>query len=123
MKHNIVIICLIALSLAVVGTSCEPTPPNKPKFDETFLAGYWIEGTTHEYYNANGTGYTWDTADDVTEDEAQPFTWVLTGSTLTQNHKMEMGGIIPKMFTVSKLNASTLIYHDDYGTTHTFVKE
>ena len=69
------------------------------------------------------TGYTWDTADDVTEEEAQPFTWVLEGSTLTQNHKMAMGGIVPKTYTVTKLTASTLMYHDNFGTFHSFIKQ
>ena len=93
------------------------------KFDKTLLSGYWVSGTLHEYYNASGNGYTWDTMDDVTEEEAQPFTWTLEGSTLTQIHKMEMGGNIPKTYTVTKLNASTLEYHDNYGKHYTFTKE
>jgi hypothetical protein len=93
------------------------------KFDKTLLSGYWVSGTLHEYYNASGNGYTWDTLDDVTEEEAQPFTWTLEGSTLTQIHKMEMGGNVPKTYTVTKLNASTLEYHDSYGKHYTFTKE
>lgn len=93
------------------------------KFDKTLLTGTWAEGTLHEHYNADGTGYTWDTADDVTEEEAQPFAWNLEGSTLTQIHKMEMGGNVPKTYTVTKLNATTLAYHDDYGKYYTFTKQ
>ena len=93
------------------------------KFDKTLLSGYWVSGTLHEYYNANGTGYTWDTWDDVTEEEAQPFTWTLENATLTQIHKMEMGGNVPKMYTVTTLNANTLEYRDDYGKTYTFTRE
>lgn len=96
---------------------------SKPKFDATLLAGHWLSGTVHEYFNANGTGYTWDTADDVTEDEAQPFTWSLTNANLTLNHKMEMGGVVPKSYTVTKLNATTLSYHDNYGVTYTFIRQ
>jgi hypothetical protein len=93
------------------------------KFDKTFLPGYWVSGTLHEFYNANGTGYTWDTADDVTEEEAQPFTWTLEKATLTQIHKMEMGGNVPKTYTVTKLNTTSLEYHDDYGKYYSFVKD
>ena len=93
------------------------------KFDKTLLSGTWASGTLHEHYNAAGTGYTWDTADDVTEEEAQPFTWTLEGSVLTQIHHMEMGGNVPKTYTVTKLNATTLAYHDDYGKSYTFTKQ
>ncbi len=120
MKHTIRLILLIAI---LVPLCCGCDWFHKPKFDEALLAGYWVEGTVHEYYNANGTGYTWDTADDVTEEEAQPFTWTLDGATLTQNHKMTMGGIVPKTYTVTKLTASTLMYHDNFGTFHSFIKQ
>ena len=65
MKHSIRLILLIAI---LVPLCCGCDWFHKPKFDEALLAGYWVEGTVHEYYNANGTGYTWDTADDVTEE-------------------------------------------------------
>lgn len=118
-KFRLPILSIILTTLLLTG--CDFF--NRDKFDEALLPGYWQEGTLHEYYNANGTGYTWDTQDDVTEDEAQPFTWTLSGSTLTQNHKMEMGGIVPKTYTVTILNAGTLAYQDDYGTTHHFSRQ
>lgn len=110
--------CCIALLLA----GCDLFP-RKEKFDKALLSGYWVSGTIHEFYRAEGTGYTWDTADDVTEEEAQPFTWTLEKSTLTQIHQMEMGGNVPKTYTVTKLNTTTLEYHDDYGKYYTFTKE
>lgn len=96
---------------------------HKEKFDKTLLSGYWLSGTLYEYYNADGTGYTWDILDDVTEEEAQHFTWTLEKSTLTQIHQMEMGGNVPKTYTVTKLNATTLEYHDNYGKYYTFTRE
>ena len=109
--------CCIALLLA----GCDHFPWEK--FDKSLLSGYWVSGTVHEFYDPAGTGYTWDTADDVTEEEAQPFTWTLEKKTLTQIHQMEMGGNVPKIYTVTKLNATTLEYHDDYGKYCTFTKE
>lgn len=91
-------------------------------FDASLLSGYWQDGTIHEFYKADGTGYTWDTADDVTEDEAQPFTWTLNGATLVQNHQMTMGGVVPKTYTVTKLTTTTLSYHDSYDKSYTFTK-
>jgi len=119
MKKIVHIIVLAFLTTLICG--CEN--PFAPHFDSTLLSGYWLSGTIHEYFRADGTGYTWDTADDVTEAEAQPFNWTLNDATLTLNHKMEMGGIVPKSYTVTKLNASTLCYHDDYGTSYTFTKQ
>lgn len=108
--------------LTILMGSCDHTHQGE-KFDKTLLSGYWISGTLYEYYNADGSGYTWDIADDVTEEEAQPFTWTLEDATLTQIHKMEMGGNVPKVYTVTKLNTTTLEYHDDYGKYYTFTKE
>lgn len=96
---------------------------NRDKFDRNLMAGRWVSGTVHEYYDLAGTGYTWDTSDDVTEEEAQHFTWTLERETLTQIHQMEMGGSIPKTYTLKKLNASVLEYSDNYGNYHSFTKE
>lgn len=123
--HNIVRKSVLGLCFCVVAllvTGCDQFN-NKEKFDKTLLSGYWVSGSLYEYYNADGTGYTWDFLDDVTEEEAQHFTWTLEKSTLTQIHQMEMGGSVPKVYTVTKLNATTLEYHDDYGKYYTFTKE
>lgn len=112
------IFCFILYSaLFLLLTGCDPV-----NFDTTLLPGYWQQGTLHEYYNANGTGYTWDTNDDITEEEAQPFRWTITGNTLTQNHQMEMGGVVPKSYTITQLTSTTLSYHDSYGKTYSFTR-
>ncbi|MDD4848628.1 MAG: lipocalin family protein [Bacteroidales bacterium] len=113
---------LFAFSMiALMMTSCgkEETPI---EFDQSLLIGKWKDGTLFERYDNDGNGATWDTADDVSEDEAQPFTWTLTNDNLVQIHIMEMGGSIPKSYYVTTLTSSTLSYHDDYGVTHTFSK-
>lgn len=110
--------------LAITGlfffVSCEPDEPTS--FDETLLIGKWEEGSLHERYFADSTGYTWDTADDVSEEEAQDFTWSLDGDQLLQEHIMEIGGIVPKTYTVTELTETTFSYQDDYGTTYQFTK-
>lgn len=47
------------------------------EFDETLLIGKWKSGTLYEKYLSDHTGFTWDTKEDVTEDEGQKFTWKL----------------------------------------------
>lgn len=113
---------LVFIGLMLFLNGCDPFSHDE-KFDKNLLPGTWVSGTLHEHYNANSTGYTWDTADDVSESEAQPFTWTLEGATLTQIHHMIMGGNIPKTYTVTQLNATTLSYHDDYGKSYTFTKQ
>lgn len=118
-----ILIAIFAFSAIILSfTSC--SPDTDIEFDETLLYGKWQENDTQnfEVYNADGTGYTWDEADDVTEAEAQHFTWTLEGENLTHIHIMEMGANIPKVYTVTKLSATELAYKDDYGKIHTFSK-
>ena len=114
---SIVCICMLSFLLA----SCDLFN-KKEEIDKTLLPGKWQEGTLYEHYYSNGDGTTWDIADDVTEEEAQPFTWTLVEDELTQIHIMEMGGKIPKRYTVTVLSATKLSYHDDYNDSHTFTK-
>ena len=118
------IIAIIAVTAIIVSmSSC--SPDTDVEFDKTLLYGKWQENNTKnfEVYNEDGTGYTWDEADDVTETEAQPFTWTLEGETLQHIHIMEMGANIPKVYTVTKLSATELAYEDGFGKTHTFNKQ
>lgn len=101
-------------------TSCEPEDFT---FDETLLIGKWRSGTLYYNYTASGTGTTWDTSDDVTEEEAQRFTWTLSNSELRHIYILEIGGTVPKVYTVSKLTSTTLEYHDGFGSSFSFIKE
>ena len=117
------IIAIIAVTAIIVSmSSC--SPDTNVELDQTLLIGKWQETNTlnFEVYGKDGSGYTWDEADDVTEAEAQPFTWGLNGNVLTQVHTMEMGGDVPKRYTVTKLTATELIYEDNYGKVHSFDK-
>jgi hypothetical protein len=122
MNKTLIKIAVVLLFIVSLGSlvSCEPDEPIS--FDETLLIGKWVEGTVYERYNADYTGYTWDTADDVSEEEAQDFTWSLDEDQLVQIHIMEIGGNIPKTYTVTELNATNLSYQDDYGTIHNYTK-
>ncbi len=91
-------------------------------FDDSLLPGKWQSGTLFYKYMADGTGGTWDTADDVTEAEAQAFTWTLVNADLTHIHILEMGGSVPKIYTVTELTSTSLKYHDDFGVNFSFIK-
>ena len=106
------------VSSATIFVSCKP----EPSFDGDLLIGKWVSGTEYYRYDNDGTGATWDTSDDVSESEAQPFTWEFDPNTndLTLIHQMEMGGQIPKSYTVTALNDSILKYKDRYSQTFTY---
>ncbi len=127
---------LFGLTLTIGLSACGGTGTDVDDINVTDLYGKWQEGTVFERYYAqpfdhilpNGdtvqvNGFTWDESveEDIHEDEAQPFNWSLTGSTLTIEH-VTMSFIVPKVYTITTLNSSELVYNDDYGTTHTFSK-
>jgi len=105
-------ICLLAVS-------CEPETTT---FDSSLLTGKWQSGTLFYKYLADGNGSTWDTADDVTEAEAQKFTWTLVDADLTHIHILEIGGSVPKVYTVTELTSTSLKYEDDFGVKFSFTK-
>ena len=113
---------LAVVAAALCFTSCQQ---EEPSFDESLLIGKWQEIGTQVFYTyaSDYTGKTWDEADDVTEAEAQPFTWTLDYATLTQIHIMEMGSNVPKTYTVTQLTSSKLVYEDPtIGAEHSFNK-
>ncbi len=110
---------LSAVLFSALFISCEK---DEDFFEEELLIGKWRSETLYYRYDIDYTGVTWDTADDVTEDEAQKFEWTLIKSDLTHIHIMEMGGKVPKYYTVTELTATTLKYRDDFGKNFSFVK-
>jgi len=124
MKKLVVIAASLASIVLILFSSCE-TPVT---FDETLLIGKWTRPSTLSdgqdcyRYNADYTGAAWDTGEVAGEEEAQPFTWSLKGAILTQVHQGEMGEVVPKAYTLTTLNDSTLSYKDDYGVSFTFIK-
>ena len=123
MKKLVVIAASLASIVLILFSSCE-TPVT---FDETLLIGKWERPSSNNglecyRYDANYNGVTWDTGEDVSEAEGQPFTWSVESATMTHIHIMEMGGKIPKTYTLLTLNDSTLSYKDDFGVSFTFIK-
>jgi len=114
---SFLVLCVVATTLMV---SCDPLI--EESFDETLLYGKWQSNTLFYKYLSDGTGATWDTGDDVTEEEAQEFTWTLVESELTHIHVMVLGGSVPKVYSVTELTDSTLIYEDDFGKIFSFDK-
>ena len=107
---------------SILMTSCH----EKEHFDIELIIGKWVAGTEYWRYDNDGTGATWDKADDVNEDEAQAFKWEFDPESnhLTLIHWMEMSQewTIPQMFTLKVLDDNTLSYKDRYDSTYTFTR-
>lgn len=109
----------VAIVAAMLVFSCTPT---QNSFDKEFLYGKWVEksGTLHYRYDADFTGVTWDTADDVTEAEGKRFEWTLVSSELTHIYITEIDAsgtkaAVPKVYKVTTLTEDLLVYEDDYS--------
>jgi len=119
MKKTFLYLILFTV-ISMFTVSCEPE--EEVSYDQALLIGKWKSGTLYYKYLANGTGGTWDTADDVTEAEAQAFTWTLVMDQLTQIHVLQIGGSVPKVYTVTELTATSLKYKDDFNVSFSFTK-
>ena len=91
-------------------------------FDTSLIPGKWANGTEYWVFDDYGTGHVWDEGDDVTEAEAQQFTWSVNGSTLSITHYGEMGEQIPKSYTIRELTETTFSYADAYGKVYVLTK-
>lgn len=98
----------------------EPVVFEDIEFDSDLLIGLWNENTVYYRYNDDGSAVTWDLADDITESEGTKMNWELRHNLFTHNYIMEMGGVVPKMYNMKRLELDVLEYCDDYGVNHTF---
>ena len=119
---------IVGLGLGVVVafafTACVP----EKSFDSALLIGKWERTSkSGEYYryDRGGTGATWDTSEDISEEEAQTFSWTLEKDLLTLLHNMEMDSTkkVPKYYTITALDDKTLTYKDDFKNSFTFTKK
>jgi hypothetical protein len=120
-RFALIFVSIAATVLSITSCSSDDDDVN-PSFDETLIIGKWKSGTLYERYDLDYSGATWDTADDVTEAEAQNFTWTITKDQLEQIHIIENGGKVPKVYTITNLTSTTLEYEDAYGKSKSFSK-
>ena len=101
----------------------EPEVFEDEAFDTDMIIGLWQSGSVFYRFNEDYSGVTWDTADDVMELEGSKLTWEINKKKFIHYHKMEISSaIIPKAYTITKLDLSNMEYVDDYGVKSVFVK-
>ena len=112
---------LLAITLALALSACVPV--EEKHFDVKLLHGEWLEGTVHDTYLEGGKGYSWDTSDDITEEDASPFEWRLSYDTLQVNHALWNGAVVPKVYIVTTLDSLQLDYYEfNTGLEHHYTK-
>lgn len=117
--NKVLVYLMFAVVIGALFTSCQKEDES---FDETLLYGKRRSGTLFYRYLSNGSGKTWDEGDDVYEDEAQSFSWTLEKSEFTHIYVMGIGGVVPKVYKLTELTATSLKYQDDFGKRFSFVK-
>lgn len=87
-------------------------------YSHQLLVGRWLRGSLYEEYDANGLGHAWDTADDVTREEANLFYWSMDSNLLHVEYPIKMGGIVPRDYLVTFADEESLVYKDEFGTSY-----
>lgn len=121
----IIVAVAIAISLTLYFLLCpkayypesiDPRTLHASSANKEILVGLW-QSDGHVYYrfNPDGTGHTWDVADDLTEEEASNFNWEAYEEAIMLTHKLRLRGIVPRYYEIDRINAFDLRFHDSYS--------
>ena len=122
----IIIIAALAFALGIAlyfilrptlyhSETLDPRTLHASSANQEMLVGLWQdEGHVFYRFNPDGTGHTWDTDDDITEDEATEFGWEAYEEAIMMTHKLRIRGIVPRYYELDRLNAFDLRFHDSY---------
>lgn len=126
----IIVLCLLALLIwknnqpkEYKPEIIEPEVFEDKVYDTDLIIGLWQSGTVFYRFNEDGSGRTWDIADDVTELEGSKLTWEVNKTRFIHYHQMEVNdAIIPKAYNINNLDLMNLEIEDDYDVKTTFIK-
>lgn len=93
-----------------------------PAFKPEQMLGEWVCGTLHEVYRSDGSGTSWDTSDDVLPEEGLGFTWKMGNGVLIDSYKIDMGGLVPDVSIIVKLDSTQMLRRDYIGRDYLFLK-
>ncbi len=84
-------------------------------YNPLLLVGNWQRGTEHLLFRKDSTGLMWDTSDDVSREEAQPFSWSMDSNVLVLVCRLMRGALVPKRYVVTYLDEESLSCSDVHG--------
>lgn len=122
-KRRISLFLMAAVALLAAG--CLPEEIHI-YVDPAELEGLWQKSDSQVYwrYNIDGTGVTWDASEDITEEESNlTFTWEVEVDELTMIFQGSEGNqAVPKVYTVTAIDGTSMSWKDNYGMTQRFNK-
>ena len=127
-KHWIILI-VIAVAIAIGLTlyfllrptayypeSIDPRTLHASPANKEMLVGLWQkDGHVFYRFEPDGKGHTWDVDDDITEDEASPFSWESYEEAIMMTYKLRIRGIVPRYYELDQLSPFDLRFHDTYS--------
>lgn len=127
-KHWIILI-VIAVAIAIGLTlyfllrptayypeSIDPRTLHASPANKEMLVGLWQkDGHVFYRFEPDGKGHTWDVDDDITEDEASPFSWEAYEEAIMMTYKLRIRGIVPRYYELDQLSPFDLRFHDTYS--------
>ena len=128
-KTRWIIILIITAVVLAIGTtlyfllrpkayypeSIDPRTLHASPANHEMLVGLWQkDGHVFYRFNPDGTGHTWDIADDLSEAEATSFNWKVYDKAIMMTYKLRIRGIVPRYYELDRLNAFDLRFHDTY---------
>ena len=126
MKKNVTIMMMVVAGAMLMASCSLFEKENHLNVDESLLYGKWQEGTSQIYwrYLDDGSGVTWDEGEDISEEESNlTYTWTLRGDVLTHVFTgAQDNQAVPKVYTITEIDDSKMVWKDDYGLTKTLNK-
>lgn len=128
-KKHWIILVIVAVAIAIGLTlyfllrptayypeSIDPRTLHASPANKEMLVGLWQkDGHVFYRFEPDGKGHTWDVDDDITEDEAFPFSWEAYEEAIMMTYKLRIRGIVPRYYELDQLSPFDLRFHDTYS--------
>ena len=128
-KKHWIILVIVAVAIAIGLTlyfllrptayypeSIDPRTLHASPANKEMLVGLWQkDGHVFYRFEPDGKGHTWDVDDDITEDEASPFSWEAYEEAIMMTYKLRIRGIVPRYYELDQLSPFDLRFHDTYS--------
>ena len=113
-NKSVLFLFLCVLSVLMIGCGEKDV---EPSFNSADLVGKWQVSNSQEFwrYNSDGSGLTWDEAQDVHEDDetTMRFSWSLSDDRLSHVFSGdEVHQAVVQDYTVKELTSSKLVWND-----------
>lgn len=120
-RFNVLRFTLFVLAAGLLATACH-TDNEGITVSEEQLYGVWQKNGTEEFwsYREDGTGHTWDRADDImneTDSGSVAYSWSISGDQLRHRFSgTNIGDMVVRTYTITAISASEMEREEEIGT-------